>query len=67
MTTPLPHRPPRIAALDVPAAQVAAEALALLAARLPVADPDRHDLDPTDTAWAALAPGHPNPAPGGAA
>jgi hypothetical protein len=49
------------ARLDVPVADVVTP-LELLRRTLPVVDPDRHDLDPLDAAFARLAPGYPTPA-----
>lgn len=47
--TPLPFPPVAPAPVD----------FAALFASLPVDDPDRHDLDPLDDAFAHLAPGYP--------
>jgi len=46
------------AALDSPVAEVTT-LVERLRRGLPVLDPDRHDLDPLDDAFAHLAPGYP--------
>jgi hypothetical protein len=43
----------------LPTASTAPVDLGALFESLPLSDPDRHDLDPLDAAFARLAPGYP--------